>query len=244
LSQGPAGARSDLQHPLAGLVLGVLGSVALLLTGSASIFGPSLYIGAMLGGVVGTLASAVLADPGTRPGAFVLVGMGAMFAGVVRAPITSIVMIFEMRNNYSVILPLMAANITSYAMARRLSPVTLQANATVEETAVRLRRMPRSHKAYPLLDDAGGLVGVVGLADIERGADAGEGCRRLLELGRTPSVHARPDHSLDAVLVKLGQLGVSELPVVSRQDPTKLLGIVSMRDVARALARAANEGEG
>ncbi len=51
--------------------------------------------------------------------------MGAMFAGIVRAPITSIVIIFEMTNNYSVILPLMAANITSYALARRLSPAPI-----------------------------------------------------------------------------------------------------------------------
>jgi CBS domain-containing protein len=51
-------------------------------------------------------------------------------------------------------------------------------------------------------------------------------------------VHAHPDHGLDTVLAKLGRVGVSELPVVSRKDPTRLLGVVSLRDVARALARS------
>ncbi|MFI4942900.1 MAG: chloride channel protein, partial [Burkholderiales bacterium] len=53
---------------------------------SGGIFGPALYIGGMLGGVVGVLASVALGSPGTQPGAFVLVGMGAVFAGIVRAP--------------------------------------------------------------------------------------------------------------------------------------------------------------
>jgi CIC family chloride channel protein len=115
--------------PLASLlVLGVLKLLATVVSyssgSSGGIFGPSLYIGGMLGGLVGLLASALLGG-GTQPGAFALVGMGAVFAGIVRAPITSIVIIFEMTNNYSIILPLMAANITSYAVARRLSPVPI-----------------------------------------------------------------------------------------------------------------------
>jgi CIC family chloride channel protein len=246
---------------------------------SGGIFGPSLFIGGMLGGVVGLLASAVLGDPATQPGAFALVGMGAVFAGIVRAPITSIVIIFEMTNNYSVILPLMAANITSYALARRLSPApiydalleqdgihlpqpgrhplrklrtasamtrgaeTLDADETVSAAWERLRQRSRRHKAYPLLEGAGRLAGMVAMADIDRTLDAGGGERRLRDLARGATAHAHPDHGLDIVLAKLGDLGVSELPVVSRKDPCRLLGIISMRDVARALARAANDAE-
>jgi CIC family chloride channel protein len=66
----------------------------------------------------------------------------------------------------------------------------------------------------------------------------------LSELVRRPLVHAHPDHTLDRVLVKLGRLGISELPVVSRKNPRKLLGIVTMRDVAAALASAASGEEG
>ncbi len=111
------------------LILGVFKLAATVVSyssgSSGGIFGPSLYIGGMLGGVVGVCAAAATGNPVTQPGAFVLVGMGAVFAGIVRAPITSIVIIFEMTNNYSVILPLMAANITSYAIARRLSPMPI-----------------------------------------------------------------------------------------------------------------------
>src|SRR5205085_9859612 len=66
---------------------------------SGGIFGPSLYIGGMLGGTVGILAHFLSGNPQTQAGAFALVGMGAVFAGVVRAPVTSIVIIFEMTNN-------------------------------------------------------------------------------------------------------------------------------------------------
>src|SRR5437762_13771334 len=56
--------------------------------------GPSLYIGGMLGGAVGLAAQYILGNPMTQPGAFALVGMGAVFAGIVRAPVTSIIIIF------------------------------------------------------------------------------------------------------------------------------------------------------
>jgi len=79
----------------------------------------------MLGGLVGLLTQLLLHNGQTQPGAFALVGMGAVFAGIVRAPVTSIVMIFEMTNNYSIILPLMIANISAYALATRLQPVPI-----------------------------------------------------------------------------------------------------------------------
>jgi CIC family chloride channel protein len=111
------------------LILGVCKLAATVVSygsgSSGGIFGPSLYIGGMLGGFVGLITKTVLHDPLTQPGAFVLVGMGAVFAGIVRAPVTSIVMIFEMTNNYSIILPLMIANISAYALATRLQPTPI-----------------------------------------------------------------------------------------------------------------------
>ncbi|MBI2837505.1 MAG: chloride channel protein [Acidobacteria bacterium] len=88
-------------------------------------FGPSLYIGGMAGGAVGLLTQLILRHSDTHPEAFALVGMGAVFAGVVRAPVTSIIIIFEMTGNYALILPLMVANITSYAVASRLNPTPI-----------------------------------------------------------------------------------------------------------------------
>ena len=90
---------------------------------SGGIFAPSLYIGAMLGGSVGKVAH--LLFPASRLsdiGAYALVGMGVMFAGINRTPITSIFMIFEVTQDYNLILPLMVANIIAYAIASRLQP--------------------------------------------------------------------------------------------------------------------------
>jgi CIC family chloride channel protein len=90
-------------------------------TGNAGgIFGPSLFIGAMLGGTVGTLAHHLFPAHTATPGAYALVGMGAVFAGIVRTPMTSVLMIFEMTQDYAVIVPLMIANLVSLFIASRL----------------------------------------------------------------------------------------------------------------------------
>jgi len=87
---------------------------------AGGIFGPALFIGAMLGGTVGTVAHHVFPAYTATPGAYALVGMGAVFAGIVRAPMTSVVMIFEMTQDYAVIVPLMIANLVSLFIASRL----------------------------------------------------------------------------------------------------------------------------
>lgn len=89
---------------------------------AGGLFAPSLFIGAMLGGSVAALCNAFPGITIHSPGAFALVGMGAVFAGIIRTPLTSILMIFEMTNDYAIILPLMLANMTSYALARFLEP--------------------------------------------------------------------------------------------------------------------------
>src|ERR1017187_6193463 len=87
---------------------------------AGGIFGPALFIGAMLGGAVGTVAHRLLPAYTATPGAYALVGMGAVFAGIVRAPMTSVLMIFEMTQDYAVIVPLMIANLVSLFIASRL----------------------------------------------------------------------------------------------------------------------------
>jgi CIC family chloride channel protein len=87
---------------------------------AGGIFGPALFIGAMLGGTVGTLAHHSLPSYTATPGAYALVGMGAVFAGIVRAPMTSVVMIFEMTQDYAVIVPLMISNLVSLFISSRL----------------------------------------------------------------------------------------------------------------------------
>src|ERR1039457_294708 len=87
---------------------------------AGGIFGPALFIGAMLGGTVGTVAHRLFPAYTATPGAYALVGMGAAFAGIVRAPMTSVLMIFEMTPDYAVIVPLMIANLVSLFIASRL----------------------------------------------------------------------------------------------------------------------------
>jgi chloride channel protein, CIC family len=87
---------------------------------AGGIFGPALFIGAMLGGTVGTVAHHLFPAYTATPGAYALVGMGAAFAGIVRAPMTSVLMIFEMTQDYAVIVPLMIANLVSLFIASRL----------------------------------------------------------------------------------------------------------------------------
>ena len=103
------------------LVLKLLTVTTSYASGNAGgIFGPALFIGAMLGGTVGTVAHHFLPYYTASAGAYALVGMGAVFAGIVRAPMTSVLMIFEMTQDYAVIVPLMIANLVSLFIASRL----------------------------------------------------------------------------------------------------------------------------
>jgi CIC family chloride channel protein len=86
---------------------------------AGGIFGPSLFLGAMLGGIVGTIAQHFLPGYVASPGAYALVGMGTAFAGIVRAPMTSVVMIFEITRDYAVIVPLMISNLISLFISSR-----------------------------------------------------------------------------------------------------------------------------
>jgi len=87
---------------------------------AGGIFGPSLFMGAMLGGLIGTVGNILFPGRVASSGAYALVGMGTLFAGVIRAPMTSVVMIFEITRDYAVIVPLMISNLVSFFIATRL----------------------------------------------------------------------------------------------------------------------------
>lgn len=87
---------------------------------AGGIFGPSLFLGAMLGGAIGSAAHSLFPAYAATPGAYALVGMGTAFAGIVRAPMTSVVMIFEITRDYAVIVPLMISNLVSFFISSRL----------------------------------------------------------------------------------------------------------------------------
>ncbi len=242
--------------------------------GSGGIFAPSLFIGAMVGGTLGHIVEAAIPGNSTAPGAFALVGMGASFCGVVRAPITSVLIVFEMTQNYSLILPLMIANATSYIVAQRLSPtpiyealleqdgirlapaqpkislhkltassvmtrdvVTLPANLTIQEAIEYVRTNP--HYGFPVVDGARKMEGFITRDELRHYQAEGNDSALLGDIAIKDVVTAYPDHSLDVVMLKLGEHEVSLLPVVSRKDHQQLLGIISMRDIVRTQARIA-----
>lgn len=86
--------------------------------GSGGVFAPALKAGAAFGGFVGFILHAMLPDSTAASGAYALVGMGALVAGTMHAPLTAMVVIFEVSNTYQVILPIMFAAVSSSVVAR------------------------------------------------------------------------------------------------------------------------------
>lgn len=124
------------------LVLGAAKLVATVFSyssgGAGGIFAPSLFMGAMLGGAFGALDRVAFGDGPEAMGAFALVGMGATFCGTIRAPMTSVLIIVELTSGYGLILPLMLANMSAYALARYLRPVPIY-EALLEQDGVHLK---------------------------------------------------------------------------------------------------------
>lgn len=124
--------------------------------GAGGIFAPTLFIGGTLGGAVGAINSHWFGHVDEPVGAFALVGMGAMFAGVVRAPMTSVLIIIEMTRGYSLILPLMIANMSAYVIARRFRQQPIY-EALLEQDGIHLRHATAvaPQHALSLLDGTG-----------------------------------------------------------------------------------------
>ena len=141
------GGYGELEHALSGslaarvmLVLCLAKIVATVSSyssgGAGGIFAPSLFIGAMLGGAFGSLDQTLFRHDDV--GAFALVGMGAVFSATVRAPMTSVLIIVEMTSGYSLILPLMIANMSAYVIAKHYRPEPIY-EALLAQDGIHLR---------------------------------------------------------------------------------------------------------
>lgn len=195
--------------------------------GSGGIFAPSLFIGGMLGGVVGLLDNAVLGHGDAATGAFALVGMGAVFSGVVRAPITSVLIIIEMTREYSLILPLMIANMTAYALAKAWRPRSIY-EALLEQDGVHL----------PAPTPASTLEGRFVSSEFERpiafqSFSPSSDARHILRVS-----HASPEQDvfpvLDAQRRLIGLITHDELRIL--QAEPDLLDVVTASDLMRPSA--------
>ncbi|MBI5441227.1 MAG: chloride channel protein, partial [Deltaproteobacteria bacterium] len=195
------------------LGLKVVATASCYASGNAGgIFGPSLFIGAMLGGVVGSAAHGVFPEHTGSAGAYALVGMGTAFAGIIRAPMTSAIMIFELTRDYTIIVPVMIANVLSYFISQRLQREPIY-EALLHQEKIHLP--PTRHEPSALLVDQA-------MRAPEEALPAGDGVRDHL---------AAASRAAEAGCSG-GDLGVERAwPVV---DGTRLLGMLTARDLEAA----------
>jgi chloride channel protein, CIC family len=201
------------------VVLKVIATATSYSSGNAGgIFGPSLFIGAMTGGAVGSVAHWLLPQYTADVGAYALVGMGTAFAGIVRVPLTSVIMIFEMTRDYTIIVPLMISNLVSFYISYRL-----QRTPIYEALA---------HQLGIHLPSPATKLGVAHLR-VSAAMRLPEGLSVIAPAQSHDFPHVHSDHSLDVALHRMGSSGVRVLPVVSRSDVTKVEGVITLEDILR-----------
>src|SRR5271155_2398049 len=107
-------------------VLKILATTLSFVSGTpGGMFAPTLFIGAMLGGAVGDLERFYFPHLTGSTGTYVLVGMGVLFAGFLRVPMTSVFMVLEVSGNYEIIVPVIVANTFSYLVSRSLQNIPI-----------------------------------------------------------------------------------------------------------------------
>ena len=224
LGAGYGSIDSALHDEFGWRLLAVLGVAKMLVTAACfaagtpgGMFAPTLFIGAMIGGSIGTLAQTYWPVPSSPPSAYVLVGMGTFFAAVFRAPMTSVFMVFEVSASYVIILPVMVANLIAYLLARTLQPVTFF-DMVASQDGLNLPSHERQRDERTLrVEDAMRHGGAA-----PAGADAPPPSAAVVY----------PDQSLDSAL-RLFKSHTA-LAVVSRQDGARVLGVLTLEDVLRA----------
>lgn len=230
------------------------------------VFAPSLFIGAAMGGAFGVAAAHIFPELGIDPSAFALVGMAAMLAAAVRAPLTAVILLFELTNDYHIILPLMFSVAVSLLIAQRfqrdsvygiglarhgirldrgrdvdvLESITVGEVMRKDTTAIResdsLKKAAdllekKRHHGLPVVNVRGRLVGVLSVQDIDRAKDLKINVAEIYT--RDPLV-AFPSDTLSSALRQMSEHDIGRLPVVSRTDKQKLLGVLRRADIIHA----------
>jgi CBS domain-containing protein len=219
---------------------------------SGGILAPLLLIGGALGGIEGQVLL------GHSPGLWALIGMAAALAGVMRSPLTSIVFALELTHVFDLALALLFACF----IAHGISVMLLKRSILTEKVACRgyhltreyavdplevlqvgeAHQQMRSHpgawtqRLYPVVDSADRLVGVITRTESMQVTDESDPQRIQAMMHSDPGV-AFPDETLRTVAARMITANVWRLPVVSRQNPQQLLGLITQREVLRARER-------
>jgi CIC family chloride channel protein len=239
---------------------------------SGGVFAPSLCIGAVLGGAFGWVVNYIFPGATAAPGAFAVVGMAAVFAGAAHAPFTAILIVFEMTNDYRLILPLMACVIVSLIVSERIHPesiytlklvrrgihiksghdVDVMETVRVDEVMVAKpdtvradmplaklgeKLLTTGRHGYPVVDKDGNLDGIVSLEDYRQAiAKDPTSANQLLvrDIANRDVVTVYPDETLGVVLRRMAPNDLSRLPVVARDNPRRLVGLVRRNHIIQA----------
>lgn len=234
------------------------------------VFAPSLFLGAMLGAAFGQGMEQLFPSLNLDPPAFAMVGMAAVLAGAVHTPLTASLLLFEMTNDYRIILPLMFAVVVSMLISQQLQKdsvytlglarkgiriqrgrdIELLQAITVEDVmdtdmpALSVTETLKSaaekliqwrHHGLPVVDENGRLAGILTVQDIERAQfTATESTRLVGDCCTRNLLVAYPDETLAAALHRLSVRDIGRLPVVARDDPHHLLGVLRRSAMIRA----------
>jgi CIC family chloride channel protein len=200
------------QYVVALLLVYLLGKIAatsltMAIGGSGGVFAPALFMGAMLGSAFGTGAHDLLPAATAGAGAYGLVAMGAVFAATSRAPITAVVIVFELTGDYSIILPLMLAVVVATALSHLLSEDSIY--------TLKLRRRGIDiERPAPV----GALAGIPIAAAMQR-----------------PPIPLAAEARMSDVAARLADEGHLALPVIDVDD--RVIGVVDASAIERALER-------
>ncbi|MFC1885182.1 chloride channel protein [Thermodesulfobacteriota bacterium] len=243
--------------------------------GSGGIFAPSLFMGAMAGGFFGSVVHTIFPGITAAPGAYSIVGMGAVVSGTTHGPLSAILILFEMTGDYKIILPLMIACIIStlasghllkdsiytLKLARRGVNIksgkeinVLKAISVKDVMSAQVETIPENlslgklaekiakskFNSFPVVDVAGNLTGVLSYMDYHDVA-FDENLKDLVvakELATPKVVTVSADDNLYNAFEKLSSRDFSILPVVSPEDPSRLMGILTRRDIIGAYDKA------
>jgi len=232
--------------------------------GMGGVFAPSLFIGAMLGTTFGSGVHFIFPTLSASAETYSVVGMGAVAGAVMQAPLTNILMLFELTNDYTLILPIMATCIAaSYTYQRFTKHSIYMQNllnkginirhgreASIMNSIKIAQEMPfrkiletisySKNFYFPVLDNRGDMTGILSFSDI-REVIFEEQLGDLLvagELANTKVYSLTPQQNLNEAMEIFSQLDVDQLPVVRSEDKLKVIGMLTRGDMMASYNRA------